>query len=129
MKNKSAQSKAWKTVQIARHPERPQFLDYASELFDEFDTLHGDRVFGDDGAMIGGLARFNGQPVMVVEGEARDPQGTRGDVFRRCWLLADCSDRVGYLGWSRHHALWRPRWNCWRGRGVHIWPGYGDPGA
>ncbi|MHA3103610.1 acetyl-CoA carboxylase carboxyltransferase subunit alpha [Acinetobacter sp. ANC 3791] len=66
MKNKSAQSKAWKTVQIARHPDRPQFLDYASELFDEFDTLHGDRVFGDDGAMIGGLARFNGQPVMVV---------------------------------------------------------------
>ena len=66
MKNKAAQSKAWKTVQIARHPQRPQFLDYASELFDDFDVLHGDRVFGDDGAMVGGLARFEGQPVMVV---------------------------------------------------------------
>ncbi|KAF5273739.1 hypothetical protein FQR65_LT17112 [Abscondita terminalis] len=66
MKNKAAQSKAWKTVQIARHPERPQFLDYVGEIFTEFDTLHGDRLYGDDGAMVGGLARFNGQPVMVV---------------------------------------------------------------
>ena len=66
MKNKAAQSKAWTTVQIARHPERPQFLDYVSESFTEFDALHGDRLFGDDGAMIGGLARFDGQPVMIV---------------------------------------------------------------
>lgn len=66
MKNKAAQSKAWKTVQIARHPERPQFLDYVSEIFTEFDALHGDRLFGDDGAMIGGLARFEGQAVMVI---------------------------------------------------------------
>ena len=66
MKNKAAQSKAWKTVQIARHPERPQFLDYVSEIFTEFDALHGDRLYGDDGAMVGGLARFNGQAVMVV---------------------------------------------------------------
>lgn len=57
---------AWKTVQIARHPERPQFLDYVGELFSEFDPLHGDRLYGDDGAMIGGLARFDGQPVMVM---------------------------------------------------------------
>ncbi|WOE30391.1 MULTISPECIES: acetyl-CoA carboxylase carboxyltransferase subunit alpha [unclassified Acinetobacter] len=66
MKNKAAQSKAWATVQIARHPERPQFLDYVGEIFTEFDALHGDRLFGDDGAMVGGLARFDGQPVMVV---------------------------------------------------------------
>lgn len=66
MKNKSAQVKAWKTVQTARHPERPQFLDYANVLFDDFDVLHGDRLFGDDSAMVGGLARFEGQPVMVV---------------------------------------------------------------
>ena len=55
MKNKAAKSKAWTTVQIARHPERPQFLDYVGEIFTEFDALHGDRLFGDDGAMIGGL--------------------------------------------------------------------------
>ena len=66
MKNKATPSKAWKTVQIARHPERPQFLDYVGEIFTEFDALHGDRLYGDDGAMIGGLARFDGQPVMIV---------------------------------------------------------------
>ena len=66
MKNKATPSKAWATVQIARHPERPQFLDYVSEIFTEFDALHGDRLYGDDGAMIGGLARFDGQPVMIV---------------------------------------------------------------
>ncbi len=66
MKNKTAPSKAWATVQIARHPERPQFLDYVGEIFTEFDALHGDRLFGDDGAMVGGLARFDGQPVMIV---------------------------------------------------------------
>ncbi len=66
MKQEAASFSAWKTVQIARHPERPQFLDYVSELFSEFDPLHGDRVYGDDGAMIGGLARFDGQPVMVI---------------------------------------------------------------
>ena len=46
--------------------ERPQFLDYVGEIFTEFDALHGDRLYGDDGAMIGGLARFDGQPVMIV---------------------------------------------------------------
>ena len=66
MKNKATPSKAWKTVQIARHPERPQFLDYVGEIFTEFDALHGDRLYGDDGAMIGGLARLDGQPVMVI---------------------------------------------------------------
>lgn len=66
MKAEASSFSAWKTVQIARHPERPQFLDYVSEIFSEFDPLHGDRVFGDDGAMIGGLARFDGQPVMVI---------------------------------------------------------------
>ncbi|MEC7120310.1 MAG: acetyl-CoA carboxylase carboxyltransferase subunit alpha [Pseudomonadota bacterium] len=57
---------AWQTVQIARHPERPLFLDYINHLFTEFDPLHGDRLYGDDGALIGGLARFDGQPVMVI---------------------------------------------------------------
>ncbi len=66
MKNKATPSQAWKTVKIARHPDRPQFLDYVGEIFTEFDALHGDRVFGDDGAMIGGLARLDGQAVMVV---------------------------------------------------------------
>lgn len=66
MNTKAKISPAWQTVQIARHPDRPQFLDYVGEIFTDFDALHGDRVFGDDGALIGGLARFEGQPVMVV---------------------------------------------------------------
>ena len=66
MNTKVKTSQAWQTVQIARHPERPQFLDYVSEVFTEFDALHGDRLYGDDGALVGGLARFMGQPVMVI---------------------------------------------------------------
>lgn len=56
----------WESVQLARHAKRPLFLDYVDALFTEFDELHGDRAFADDRAIIGGLARFNGQPVMVV---------------------------------------------------------------
>ncbi|OOS24504.1 acetyl-CoA carboxylase carboxyltransferase subunit alpha [Moraxella porci DSM 25326] len=59
-------SKVWESVQLARHAKRPLFLDYVSALFTEFDELHGDRAFADDRAIIGGLARFNGQPVMVI---------------------------------------------------------------
>lgn len=62
----STPTSAWQTVQLARHAERPQFLDYVDGLFTDFDELHGDRLFGDDGALIGGLARFDGQPVMVI---------------------------------------------------------------
>jgi len=51
---------------LARHPQRPYTLDFIQMLFTEFTELHGDRRFGDDGAMVGGFARFNGQPVMVV---------------------------------------------------------------
>ena len=57
---------AWKRVLLARHPQRPYTLDYIQILFTEFTELHGDRRFGDDGAMVGGFARFNDQPVMVV---------------------------------------------------------------
>lgn len=59
-------SKVWESVQLARHAKRPLFLDYVSALFTEFDELHGDRAFTDDRAVIGGLARFNGQSVMVI---------------------------------------------------------------
>lgn len=57
---------AWTRVLLARHPQRPYTLDYIQMLFTEFTELHGDRRFGDDAAMVGGFARFNGRPVMVV---------------------------------------------------------------
>ena len=56
----------WARVLLARHPHRPYTLDYIQMLFTEFTELHGDRRFGDDAAMVGGFARFEGQPVMVV---------------------------------------------------------------
>jgi len=56
----------WQVYQIARHPQRPQTLDYCSEVFTEFEELHGDRHFSDDAAIVGGLARFNGQACVVV---------------------------------------------------------------
>lgn len=59
-------STVWESVALARHAKRPLFMDYTSQLFTEFDELHGDRVFGDDRAIIGGLARFEGLPVMII---------------------------------------------------------------
>ena len=57
---------SWQISQIARHPQRPYTLDYLQALFTDFEELHGDRHFGDDPAIVGGLARFNGQSVMVL---------------------------------------------------------------
>lgn len=56
----------WQVAQLARHPQRPYFTDYLPHLFTDFDELHGDRLYSDDAAIIGGTARFNGKPVMVV---------------------------------------------------------------
>ncbi len=56
----------WQISQVSRHPQRPYTLDYIEHLFTDFEELHGDRAFADDRAIIGGLARFNGQSVMVI---------------------------------------------------------------
>jgi len=63
------QHPAWKRVQLARHPKRPHSLDYIDRLFTEFQELHGDRSFADDPAIIAGLARFEGQPIVIVAEE------------------------------------------------------------
>ncbi|TDI12423.1 MAG: acetyl-CoA carboxylase carboxyltransferase subunit alpha [Acidobacteria bacterium] len=57
---------AWENVQLARHQDRPYTLDFISRLFTSFRPIHGDRKFGDDPALIGGMALFEGQPVMVI---------------------------------------------------------------
>jgi len=57
---------AWDIVKVARHPRRPYTLDYIPRVFTEFDELHGDRRFGDDNAIVGGIARIDGRPVMVI---------------------------------------------------------------
>jgi len=56
----------WRSVELARHPDRPYTLDYVARLLEDFVELHGDRLYGDDAAIVGGLARFDGQGVVVV---------------------------------------------------------------
>ena len=56
----------WQVTQVARHPQRPYTLDYIDLMFTDFHELHGDRAFADDRAIVGGLARFNGQAVMII---------------------------------------------------------------
>lgn len=71
---------SWQRVQIARHPKRPQTPDYIEKLFLGFEELHGDRAFGDDKAIIGGFAFFEGQPVMVIgQQKGRD---TKSKLYR-----------------------------------------------
>ncbi len=57
---------AWQISQVARHPQRPYTLDYLQGMFTDVEELHGDRAFSDDPAIVGALARFNGEPVMVI---------------------------------------------------------------
>jgi acetyl-CoA carboxylase carboxyl transferase subunit alpha len=72
---------AWDRVQLARHAQRPYTLDYVRLLFGDFVELHGDRLYGDDPALVGGLASLDGRPVMVLgQQKGRD---TRENVLRR----------------------------------------------
>ena len=71
---------AWRRVQLARHPKRPHSLDYIERLFTDFQEIHGDRCFGDDPAIVTGLAQFESRPVMVVaEQKGRD---TKQKLYR-----------------------------------------------
>jgi acetyl-CoA carboxylase carboxyl transferase subunit alpha len=68
---------AWQKTQIARHPERPHFVDYVAGLIEEFVELRGDRKFADDQAILGGIGRFRGAPVMVIGHEKGHDTTTR----------------------------------------------------
>jgi len=57
---------AWDVVKVARHPQRPYATDYIKRIFTDWDELHGDRHFGDDHAIVGGVARLDGKPVMII---------------------------------------------------------------
>jgi acetyl-CoA carboxylase carboxyl transferase subunit alpha len=70
----------WQISQVARHPQRPYTLDYINNIFGDFQELHGDRTFADDASIVGGLARFAGQSVMVIgHQKGRD---TKDKLFR-----------------------------------------------
>jgi acetyl-CoA carboxylase carboxyl transferase subunit alpha len=91
-------------VRIARDPQRPATLDYINDLFDDFVELHGDRVFGDDRALIGGLARFRNRGVMVLghqggsntrENLARNFGMPRPEGFRKARRLMQHAEKFG----------------------------------
>jgi acetyl-CoA carboxylase carboxyl transferase subunit alpha len=70
----------WQVAQVARHPQRPYTLDYIDMVFTDFEELHGDRGFADDPSIVGGLARFNGQSVVVIgHQKGRD---TKDKIYR-----------------------------------------------
>lgn len=70
----------WQRVQLARHPERPYSLDYIQHMTTDFVELHGDRTFGDDKAIVGGFAKLDGQPVMIIgHQKGRD---TKSNLYR-----------------------------------------------
>src|ERR1700730_16264514 len=76
----SAPNPTWERVQLARHPKRPYMLDYVTRIFTGFVELYGDRAFGDDPAIVGGLAFFDGRPLMVIgQQKGRD---TKQKLFR-----------------------------------------------
>lgn len=94
----------WQKTQIARHPGRPHFVDYLAALITEFVELRGDRAFGDDQAIIGGMGRFRGQPVMVIGQEKGHDVATRvkhnfgaprPEGYRKAIRLMDLAERFG----------------------------------
>jgi len=95
---------AWQKTQIARHPQRPHFVDYVSGLIEEFVELRGDRKFADDQAIVGGLGRFRGQPVVVIGQEKGHDTNSRikhnfgmgrPEGFRKVVRLADLAEQFG----------------------------------
>jgi len=94
----------WRKCQVARHPERPHCMDYIDALFTDFTLLSGDRNFADDLAVIGGLARFNDTPVMVIGHEKgndtksrieRNFGMARPEGYRKAIRLMQLADRFG----------------------------------
>ena len=77
LKDKYSSLSPWQKVQVARHPERPHFIDYISGIFENFQELNGDRNFGQDDAIIGGLASLNGQSIMIIGQEKGNDTNSR----------------------------------------------------
>ncbi len=94
----------WQISQVSRHPQRPYTLDYIQHLFTDFEELHGDRSFADDAAIVGGLARFNGESVMVIgqqkgrdtkERQFRNFGMPRPEGYRKAMRLMRLAEKFG----------------------------------
>ncbi len=95
---------AWQKTQVARHPDRPHFVDYAEALIEDFQELRGDRKFADDQAIMGGLGRFRGMPVVVMGHEKGRDTVTRvkhnfgyarPEGYRKAIRLMELGERFG----------------------------------
>jgi acetyl-CoA carboxylase carboxyl transferase subunit alpha len=95
---------AWQVAQVARHPQRPYTLDYVERLFTEFEELHGDRAYADDQAIVGGLARFEDRPVVIVgQQKGRDTKAKvqrnfgmpRPEGYRKALRLMKLAEKFG----------------------------------
>ena len=104
LKDTYANLTAWQKTQVARHPERPHFKHFMASIFEDFMPLAGDRAFGDDQAIIGGLARLNGRRVMVIGHEKGDDTQSRirhnfgmgkPEGYRKAIRLMELADRFG----------------------------------
>jgi len=93
---------SWQVARLARHPQRPYTLDYIKALFDDFDELHGDRHYADDSALVGGIARLDDQPVMIIghqkgrsvkEKVARNFGMPRPEGYRKACRLMELAER------------------------------------
>src|SRR5258705_423187 len=94
----------WEKTQVARHKDRPYSLDYTRMIFDDLFEVFGDRLGFDDGAVIGGLARLDGQPLVVIgqqkgrdlkERERRNFGSARAEGFRKALRLAKLAEKFG----------------------------------
>jgi acetyl-CoA carboxylase carboxyl transferase subunit alpha len=95
---------AWQVAQLARHPQRPYTLDYIDLIFTDFQELHGDRAFADDPAIVGGVARLDGRPVMVIgQQKGRDTKEKlhrnfgmpKPEGYRKALRLMEMAERFG----------------------------------
>ena len=94
----------WQVAQLARHPQRPYTLDYVGDIFTDFHELHGDRSYADDASIVGGLARFNGLPAMVLghqkgrdtkERTARNFGMSKPEGYRKALRLMKLAEKFG----------------------------------
>jgi len=94
----------WQIAMVARHPQRPYTLDYIREIFTDYHELHGDRSFADDPSIVGGLARFNGQPCLVLghqKGRDTKERGIRNfgmpkpEGYRKALRMMKLADKFG----------------------------------
>ncbi len=95
---------AWQVTQLARHPQRPYTLDYLPLIFTDFEELHGDRMYADDAAIVGGLARLEGRPIMLIghqkgrdtkERVRRNYGMPRPEGYRKALRLMRLAERFG----------------------------------